>query len=736
MEESPISADSILQQLTAILSSPLFESAARSRALLKFVVEQTVANRVGQLKEYALGVEALGRGVSFDPRTDPIVRAEASRLRARLERYYAAEGVGDPIVIVLPKGSYVAQFVSRKVAAGRVTESAGPPVRTMPSRSLRLTWAVAAVLAAASGIGIGAVVWRRSVRVPEASMVQFDAELRFLGSISGYVAPAVALSPDGARLVFASIDPDGATRLNTRRLDQPQTSELPGTEGARAPFFSPDGRWVGFWASGKLKKLPVDGGSPVTLCDLSDVNGASWGEDGNIIAAMGSALLRIPASGGAPATLLDLTKETTRPAWPQVLPGGEAVLFTAIGFAGPDHATIEALSLATGKRSVLARGGTFGRYLPGSFLTYVNQGTLFAVAVDLAGIKPPGAAASVLEGVSYSSTFGYADLDFSRTGILAYRKNSGERVMVEWLDRSGKTEPLIARPGRYLWPRLSPDGKRVALSVTESGDTGVWIYDGQPGRFMRLPPVAGQYLSAWTPDGRYLILGGTGGLSWVAADSAGTPRRLTHASNIQVPWSFTPDGTRLAYHEMNESTGFDLWTVAIHESPDGLTAAAPEPFLQTPAFETYPTFSPDGRWIAYGSNESGGWEVCVRAFPDNGTVVQVSTAGGRIPHWSARGHELLYRTDDQRIMAASYAIQTGSFVVQSVRPWSPNRLADTGVLSNFDLSLDGRIVALMPAERYGDLQPENHITFMLNFQSEVRRRLGSQEQDARSLRQP
>jgi serine/threonine-protein kinase len=727
MQESPISAELIREQLGKILASPLFESAARSRALLKFLVEQTVANRASQLKEYTLGSEALGRGESFDPRTDPIVRAEASRLRGRLERYYAGDGLADAVVIVLPKGSYVPQFARPRIAEGGVTGS--------PASGPRFTWGRIAAWAAVLAIGISAVAWLRPERAPDAPLVQFDAEMKCRGSIGSEVSPAVALSPDGARLVFASIDPDGAKRLNMRRLDQAQTSELAGTEGARVPFFSPDGRWVGFWASGKLKKLPVEGGSPVALCDLSDLNGASWGEDGTIIAAMGSSLLRIPESGGAPKNVLDLAKDSARPAWPQVLPGGNAVLFTAIGFAGPNHATIEALSLATGKRSVLARGGTFGRYLAGSYLTYINQGTLFALPIDLDRMEARGAAAPVLEGVSYSFTFGYADFDVSRTGVLVYRKNSGGPVTVEWLDSAGKAEALVAKPGRYLWPRLSPNGKRLALAVTESGDTSVWIYEGQPGRFARLPSPPGQYIPAWTPDGRYLILGGTGGLSWAAADGAGKPQPLTHSSNAQVPWSFTPDGSRLAYHELSASTGFDLWTVPIRESAAGLTAGVPEPYVQTPAFETYATFSPDGRWIAYGSNESGTWEVYVRAFPDNGTKVRVSAAGGRIPHWSTRGRELLYRTDDQRIMTASYAIQAGSFVVQSVRPWFQNQLADTGVLSNFDVSPDGRLIALIHAERYEDRQSKNHVTFLLNFASEVRRRVGSQAKDARPIGQ-
>lgn len=242
----------------------------------------------------------------------------------------------------------------------------------------------------------------------------------------------------------------------------------------------------------------------------------------------------------------------------------------------------------------------------------------------------------------------------------------------------------------------------------------------------RLTSVVGRYLPLWSPNGRFLIIGGIGGLAWLSSDGTGKPQPLIHSTNAQVPWSFTPKGDRLAYHELSHSTGFDLWTVPIQVSESGLTAGEPELFLQTAAFETYPSFSPDGRWIAYGSNESGSWEVYVRAFPYDGRKFQISRAGGRITRWSPNGHDLLYRTDDQRIMVATYDVKGTSFVVRAVRPWSDRRLADTNVLANFDLSADGRrILALIPAARPEDQQTANHVTFMLNFFDEVRRRAAS-----------
>ncbi len=727
MEGKPISRDQVLEQLERILSSGLFEGASRSRALLKFVVEAAVEGRADRLKEYTIGAEALGRGESFDPRTDPIVRAEASRLRGRLERYYAAVGQVDPVIIALPKGSYVPQLLERSAAMpvlaapGSVVD---PPRR---SRGSRFVWLAYGAIGVASLLGIGMWASRRFTRPAEASLVQFDVEVTTSGSVSSEVGTDVVLSPDGSRIAFVSRGVDGVPHLSVRRLDQPLAAELPGTDGARGPFFSPEGLWVGFWASGKLKKTPVTGGSPVVLCDATDLLGASWGEDGNIIASLGRReLSRISASGGLPTTVLDLNREAITPMWPQVLPGAKLVLFTAVGFSGPNGASIEMLSLSTGKRVVMERRGTFGRYLPNGYLIYVNQGTLFSVAADVDRLEVHGAAIPVLDNVSYSSTFGFAQMDFSRTGAMVYRKSSGEQVTAQWLDSMGNIEPMIDKPGRYLWPRLSPDGSRLAVSVTESGASGVWIYEGKPDRMTRLTSVVGKYLPLWSPNGRFLILGGVGGLAWLNSDGEGKPRPLMHSTNAQVPWSFTPDGTRLAYHELSHSTGFDLWTVPIQVSEDGLTAGEPKLFLQTPAFETYPSFSPDGRWIAYGSNESGSWEVYVRVFPDDGRKFQVSRAGGRIARWSPNGHDLLYRTDDQRIMVATYDVKGASFAVRAVKPWSDRRLADTNVLANFDLSADGRrILALMPAARPEEQQTANHVTFMLNFFDEVRRRVAS-----------
>ena len=269
MQGEIVPKDSVRAELGRILASSLFEGADRARTLLTFVVEESINGRAERLKEYTIGSEAFSRGDGFDPRTDPIVRAEASRLRSRLDRYYAMEGQPSPIAIMLPKGSYVPQFMERSVR-----ESAGPKsavvIGPAAYRSPRLLWLAGGALTVVCAFLLGRLVPQRSVHPEKASILQFDVEMNSKGVLGGEVGTSVVLSPDGTRVVFISIGPEGVARLNTRRLDQSQVVEMPGTDGARGPFFSPDGRWVGFWSSGKLKKTAVDGGSPVALCDGID----------------------------------------------------------------------------------------------------------------------------------------------------------------------------------------------------------------------------------------------------------------------------------------------------------------------------------------------------------------------------------------------------------------------------------------------------------------------------------
>ena len=463
MKTLPAPRESILEQLERMLVSDTFAGAERSRVLLKFLVEHVLENQPDRLKEYTIGSEALRRGDSFDPRTDPIVRAEASRLRNRLQQYYATNGVADTVLITLPKGSYVPQFEFRVAPGGKLTEAGETgDVRRASVWITRLVWF--AIGGVAAGVVLGSALWvrGRARPEPETRPLEFEMELAS-GSLSlgSDFGTDVTLSPDGSRIVFVVRDRDGQLRLVTRGIGESTARNLPGTTGSRLPFSSPNGGWVGFWADGKVKKTAVDGGKPVVLADAADFSGASWVEDDNLIAVLGQAIVRVPASPGPTSVIVDLQREGVYPKWPDVLPGARHVLITAIGPPGPNNTSIEALSLTDGTRTVLLKGATFGRYRDGH-LVYMNQGTLFAIPFDVDRLSTRGTAVPVLTDVSHAPTFGFGQLDIARNGTLVYRRSlaNAPRV-VSWIDRAGHVEPFFNRPNSYLFPRLSPDGRRA-----------------------------------------------------------------------------------------------------------------------------------------------------------------------------------------------------------------------------------------------------------------------------------
>jgi eukaryotic-like serine/threonine-protein kinase len=593
----------------------------------------------------------------------------------------------------------------------------------------RWPWVVAGI-AVVIAIMLGAVAWRSAYPPdsPLRPLVRLDVDLGAEESLTAGGFGAI-LSPDGARLVYRS-----QNRLFIRRLDQPKATELPGTEGARAPFFSPDGQWVAFAAQEKLKKISVEGGAAVALCDAPGLDGGSWGGDGSIVAALAGngGLSRIPAAGGAPIPVTEMAQGEVTHRWPQILPGGKAVLFTALAAtSGFDGANIEVMSLTDRRRKTLQRGGTYGRYLATSkgagYLTYINNGTLFAVPFDLDTLAVRGTPSPVLEEVAYSPQNGFAQFDFSQSGTLVYQSGgaAGRKLLtVQWLDGAGRTQPLLAKPGPYVFPRLSPDGQRLALMVTAGSNPDIWIYEWQRDTMTRLTFGGFNNSPAWSPDGRYIVFEARGGMFWTRSDGAGQPQPLTQTKNRQVPYSFAPDAKRLAFFELVPGDS-NIWTLPLESDGPGLRAGKPEPFLQTPFNERHPFFSPDGRWLAYDSNESGSYEVYVRAFPDKGGKWQISNGGALYPEWAHNGRELFFRALDNRIMVAGYTVKGDSFLPEKPRVWSDKQIADPGVNGiNYSPSPDGkRIAALMSAEAPGQQQVQNHVIFLENFLDDLRRRV-------------
>jgi len=589
------------------------------------------------------------------------------------------------------------------------------------SRS-KLPWVVAGAFAIAA-LALTALLWHSSRPTELKPLVRLDVDLGPDVSLNPEVSLGFSggtdaiVSPDGMRLVYVS-----QGRLFIRRLDQPKAAELAGTQEAYAPFFSPDGQWVAFFAQGKLKKISVDGGAAITLCDAPNGAGGDWGEDGNIVAtlALAGALSKIPSAGGMPVPVTELQTGESTHRWPQVLPGAKAVLFTAnTKLGGFDGADIEVMSLKDHRSKTLVRGGTFGRYLPSGHLVYVNRGTLFAVPFDLERLEVRGAPVPVLDQIGYSEGDGSAQLDFSQTGTVVYR-SVGERGLrtVQWLDATGKTQPLLAKPDYYLNPRLAPDGTRLAINSSD-----IWVYDWQRDTMTRLTFGGGAIVPIWSPDGRYILFRAPGGMFWTRSDGSGKAQSLTQSNDAQFPWSITADGKWLAFHEQNR-TSLSIWTVALENDGTGLRAGKPELFSQTQFDEFYPSFSPDGRWLAYVSNESGTFQVYVRAFPSKEGKWQISSSGGVLPEWAHNSHELFFRTFDDQIVVAGYTVRGDSFLADKPRLWSDKRIANVGGLPNYGLAPDGkRIVALMPVEAPGEQQAQNHVIFLENFFDELRRKV-------------
>ena len=607
-----------------------------------------------------------------------------------------------------------------------------PALPAMPPPPRKLPWIAAGVLTVALLASLAG--WWQTTRPVEQPLRRFNEDLGAGMALNTRFGAAAILSPDGASMVFLAQGSDGASRLHIRRFSQSDPVELSGTEGARGPFFSPDGQWIGFFADGKLKKIAVHGGAAVTLCDAPGDRGGSWGEDGRIVFGQRRAgLLGVAAAGGMPVPLTELDEEVNEGShrWPQVLPGDGAVLFTTRTGGEWSEANMEVYSLETGERKTLHRGGTYGRYLPSGHLVYVHEGTLFAAPMDLARLELTGPPAPALERVLASRANGGAQFDFSKDGTFVFigGEPGGVSRSVHWLDATGKTEPLPAEPGRYLTPQLSPDGERLAVAAHISDNWDIWVYELERGAMSRLTfDPAPELFPVWTPDGGYIAFRSNSGdersgIQLVRADGAGQLQTLTQSAKPHTPSSFSSDGRWLAFTEQNPEMGLDIRTVPL-EGGDANPprAGEPETFLSTPSDESSPKFSLDGHWLAYSSNESGVSEIYVRPFPGPGGKWQVSNGGGDFPLWSPKGREIFYETPGRQIMVAGYSATGDSFQAAKPRLWSETRLLFTGPYQTYDVSPDGnRFALLLGVDETGSQNVSHHVTILQNFFDELDR---------------
>ena len=626
--------------------------------------------------------------------------------------------------------------------AGGTTES--PPsavVEPVPNahRSRRF-WSYTAVLVLGLAAG-GATVWWRT-RVPSPKpLVRLSVELG-QEIPAGEAGTRWALSPDGTLLVVVLQGADGKMRLATRRLDQSQFTLIAGTEDAASPFFSPDGQWIAFFAEGHLKKISVQGGAPITLAEAATAApgplglfpSGSWGDDGNIIAMLNpvAGLSRVPSAGGTPTPVAGLGKgEDEVDNWPQVLPGSEAVLFTRQK-ADYDTSDIDVFSWRTGARKTVLHGGFLGRYLPSGHIVYIRQSTMRAAPFDLGALSVSGTSQPILEDIG--SRLGGWAFDFSETGSLVYLRSENRQLSVFWMDQSGGTSPLRADPGAaYEGLRFSPDGKRLALSMSVDGHQDIWVQELNRGATSRLTALAGvNDTPVWTVDGWNIIFRSVDqpkpGIYGVRTDGLGEPQRLLDLSAGEFPYSISPDGKRLVIWDRRE--GGRLWIAAVDSRRGSISLGKPEPFLQSRFSPVVPgrlapVFSADGRWLAYCANESGRLEVYVIPFPGPGGRTRISTDGGKFPIWSRHRRELFFLDlASSKIMRSTYEEKGQSFLAAPPQVWSDKRLLDLGRAQSYDLAPDGkRFAVVLYADGTAERRPATNLAFLLNFFDELNRRV-------------
>jgi len=538
-----------------------------------------------------------------------------------------------------------------------------------------------------------------------------------------YETPNVAFSPDGSRIAYVTAQGSNL-RLYVREIKDLQPRLLSGTEGAYSPFFSPDSQWVGFFAGGALKKVGVNGGLPIEICEAAVGRGASWSPDGTIVFArnMSSGLFRVSASGGKPepvTTLNAATRERTH-RWPQVLPAGDAVLFTVGTVDNPEYfldARIAVQSLRGGQGKIVLNGGTNARYIEPGYLLYVSSGGLFAVPFDLKKLQTTGEPMRILENVATDITTGASQFGVSRDGSLAYVAGITGAVerKLYWIDRHGITRELPAPPRNYSAARLSPDGRHVVTVIAGSGDSDIWLYSLQRNTLTRLTTEQGNKMGPlWTPDGKRVVYSAATrshgmNVMWIPVDGGGAQQVLWSGSEspMLIPTSLSPDGKLLLIDRLDAGgRGFDEWVLPMAGERQA------HPLLQSEFSEQWGVVSPNGFWLAYVSDETGSSEVYVQSFPELGNRVQISELGGFEPAWSRSGHELFYRTGD-KVMVVPVETE------KHFRAGTPQALfEDHYDYSDYDIALDGAHLLMIKGQNESS---PTHLNVVLNWPEEWKR---------------
>jgi Tol biopolymer transport system component len=539
----------------------------------------------------------------------------------------------------------------------------------------------------------------------------------------GLVSP-FALSPDGRRVAFVAHSAGGKDQLWVRSLSTFAAQPLAGTEGASYPFWSPDSRFIGFGADGKLKRIDANGGLAVTLAPAPNLRGGTW--NGDVILFGGQQLgplQRVSSAGGAPrpATRLDESKTERNHRFPWFLPDGRHFLYCAL-IGGQANTSVRIGSVDSADAKLLLEADSNAIYASGHLL-YLRESNLMAQPFDPERLATTGDAVPIAEKVGriYNVAAAFGIFSASANGVLAYVSGEPGWLGLTWLDRTGKRLGNVGDPGFGGRFRISPDGKSVAVSATRGGNQDIWIYDlvrRLPRRFTFDPAV--ELDALWSPDGLTVVFNsarkGRFDIYRKNADGTGADELLYADDMTKNPSSWSPDGRLLVYTATSPKTLFDIWVLPMTQQFGA--PAKPYPWLQTQFAEQEAVFSPNGKFLAYQSNESGHNEIYVAPFPGPGVKRQVSTAGGTSPRWPAEDKEIFYVGGDSTLMAVPVNAKGATLDIGEAHPLFV--FPSTGVGVIYDVSAKGRILAVLPPEEGGKTANES-LKFVQNWTAELKK---------------